>query len=120
MVPTTNSRSAWRGVKRGSAAPKRSMSHRGPATEKYSIPQHAVTKGYGKKEYLRAHWTASASRVATKLSGNARLSSETDARVSDPPIRYPSILRRCFIFRKVAPAPGAHRKLQMRAVPQVN
>src|SRR5512142_1158329 len=53
-VPTTMSRSACRGEKRGSAAPKRSRSYRAADTAMYSIPQQAVTNGYWKMEYLRA------------------------------------------------------------------
>jgi hypothetical protein len=44
-VPTTISRSDWRGVKRGSAAPKRSVSYSVELTAMNSMPQQAVTKG---------------------------------------------------------------------------
>src|ERR1700739_5010524 len=94
IVPTTISRSAGRGVKRGSAAPKRSMSYRGPDTEKYSIPQHAVTKGYGKNENLRAQLKTSASRVGENASGKALLSSTSGWRVVVPLIIKLASLRR--------------------------
>src|SRR5262249_49499989 len=94
MVPTTISKSAWRGVKRGSAAPKRSMSYRGPDTEKNSIPQHAVTNGKGKNEYLRAQFTTSASRVVANASGKALLSSTSGCRAVAPLITKLAILRR--------------------------
>ena len=45
MVPTTQSRSAWRGEKRGASAPKRAMSNRGLVSAMNSMPQQAVTKG---------------------------------------------------------------------------
>ena len=59
MVPTTMSRSDWRGEKRGSAAPKRSVSYSVELTAMNSMPQHAVTNGYGKSENLRAQPTSS-------------------------------------------------------------
>jgi hypothetical protein len=46
IVPTTQSRSACRGEKRGASAPNRAISKRGLAIAMYSIAQHAVTKGY--------------------------------------------------------------------------
>jgi len=61
MVPTMIKRSDWRGEKRGNSAPKRAISYFGAQTAMNSIPQHAVTKGYWKSEYLRAQFTASAS-----------------------------------------------------------
>src|SRR5512145_2215859 len=54
IVPTTISRSDWRGEKRGSAAPKRSVSYGVELTAMNSMAQHAVTKGYGNSENLRA------------------------------------------------------------------
>src|SRR6185369_6175740 len=62
-VPTTISRSAWRGEKRGSAAPKRSVSYGEALTAMNSIAQHAVTNGYGKSENLRAQPISSSLRV---------------------------------------------------------
>src|SRR5258707_747009 len=59
MVPTTIRRSAWRGEKRGSAAPNRSVSYGDELTAMNSIAQHAVTNGYGNKENLRAQPTSS-------------------------------------------------------------
>ena len=58
IVPTTISRSAWRGEKRGNSAPKRAMSYLGAATDMNSMPQHAVTNGYWKSENLRAQLAA--------------------------------------------------------------
>src|SRR5713226_5877743 len=112
MVPTTKSRSACRGVKRGSAAPKLSLLKRGPATEKYSIPQHAVTNGYGKNEYLRAQLIASAIRVVAKLSGNALPSSTAPLCLVEPLTRKLASLRRlgiqpysCVVYH-VGPPPA--------------
>ena len=59
IVPTTSIRSDWRGVKRGKVRPKRSVSNRGPVTDMYSMPQHAVTKGYWNIANLRAQARAS-------------------------------------------------------------
>src|ERR1700687_393807 len=122
MVPTTKSRSACRGVKRGNAAPKRSISYRGPATEKYSIPQHAVTNGYGKNEYLRAQLIASAIRVVAKLSGNALPSSTAPLRVVEPLTRKLASLRRlgiqpysCVIYRVGPPPPSTPVHTVVRA-----
>ena len=53
-VPTTISRSDCRGEKRGSAAPKRSVSYGVELTDMNSIAQQAVTNGYGNSENLRA------------------------------------------------------------------
>src|SRR5688500_3650784 len=65
-VPTTQSRSLWRGEKRGASAPKRARpSYRGPLSDMNSIPQHAVTNGYWKRDHLRAHCTRSSRRVVT-------------------------------------------------------
>ena len=61
MVPTMMSRSAWRGEKRGSSAPKRAMSYLGAQVAMNSMPQQAVTKGYSNRENLRAQFTACAS-----------------------------------------------------------
>ena len=66
MVPTTQSRSAWRGEKRGASAPKRAMSKRGLAMAMNSMPQHAVTNGYLKSEYFRAQPSSASSRVVAK------------------------------------------------------
>src|SRR5688572_18550778 len=63
MVPTTISRSDWRGEKRGSAAPKRSVSYGVELTAMNSMAQQAVTNGYGKSENLRAQPTSSSLRV---------------------------------------------------------
>src|SRR5713226_7707778 len=115
IVPTTKSRSACRGVKRASATTKRSISKRAPTTEKYSIPQHAVTNGYGKKEYLRAQLIASAIRVVAKLSGNALPSSTAPLRLVEPLTRKLASLRRlgiqpysCVIYHVGRPPPPAH------------
>jgi len=62
-VPTTISKSAWRGEKRGSAAPKRSVSYGDALTAMNSIAQQAVTNGYGKIENLRAQPISSSLRV---------------------------------------------------------
>ena len=53
IVPTTISRSLWRGENRGNSAPKRARSYFGPATDMNSMPQHAVTNGYVNSENLR-------------------------------------------------------------------
>src|SRR5712692_4293363 len=113
MVPTTKSRSACRGMKRGNAAPKLFFLNHTATTEKYSIPQHAVTNGYGKNEYLRAQLIASAIRVVAKLSGNALPSSTAPLRVVEPLTRKLASLRRlgiqpysCVIYR-VGPPPAA-------------
>jgi hypothetical protein len=44
-VPITIRRSACRGVKRGSSAPKRSMSYADMESDMNSMAQHAVAKG---------------------------------------------------------------------------
>ena len=44
-VPTTIRRSDWRGEKRGSAAPKRSVSYGVELTDMNSMAQQAVTNG---------------------------------------------------------------------------
>src|SRR5712692_7161506 len=113
MVPTTKSRSACRGMKRGNAAPKLFFLNHTATTEKYSIPQHAVTNGYGKKEYLRAQLIAAAIRVVAKLSGNALPSSTAPLRVVEPVTRKLASLRRlgiqpysCVIYH-VGPPPAA-------------
>src|SRR6266545_8149103 len=64
----TISKSAWRGLKRGSSAPNRSISYGDIDSDMYSIAQHAVAKGYGKSEYLRAQPTALSRRVNTTVS----------------------------------------------------
>src|SRR5438270_11691364 len=69
-------RSAWRGVKRGSSAPKRSMSYGDIESDMYSIAQHAVANGYGKIEYLRAQPMARSSRVSTTASPSSASSPE--------------------------------------------
>src|SRR5271163_752396 len=66
MVPTTQSRSDWRGEKRGASAPKRAMSNRGLATLMNSMAQQAVTNGYWKSEYLRAQLRSGPSFVVAK------------------------------------------------------
>src|SRR5277367_3181620 len=78
----TISRSAWRGVKRGSNAPNRSMSYGDIESDMYSIAQHAVANGYGKIENLRAHPIALSRRVRTAVS---------PSRISSPPCASPSI-----------------------------
>src|SRR6266545_3407935 len=67
MVPTMMSRSAWRGEKRGNSAPKRAMSYLGAATDMYSMPQQAVTKGYENSENLRAQLGAQVLAVLVPL-----------------------------------------------------
>src|SRR4029453_6482335 len=74
-VPMTISRSAWRGVKRGSKAPNRSMSYGDIESDMYSIAQHAVANGYGKSENLRAHATALSTVVSMTLSSSSACSS---------------------------------------------
>src|SRR5215470_2653814 len=56
IVPTTISRSAWRGEKRG------------PAADMNSMPQQAVTNGYRKKLYLRPQFTTASTVVVRKES----------------------------------------------------
>src|SRR5260370_32154290 len=73
----TISKSAWRGVNRGSSAPKRSMSYGVHESDIYSIAQHAVANGYGKIENLRAHPIALSRRVSTAASPS-RISSPFD------------------------------------------
>src|SRR5262249_45736558 len=83
-VPITMMRSAWRGVKRGRSAPKRSMSYGDIESDMYSIAQHAVAKGYGKIEYLRAQPMARSRRVRTTASPRSASSpDETRGRGGD-------------------------------------
>ena len=78
-VPTTISRSDWRGEKRGSAAPKRSVSYGLELTDMNSIAQQAVTNGYGNSENFRAQ-PHSSSFLVVRYS-NAALLDELAARV---------------------------------------
>src|SRR5258708_12784311 len=86
----TINKSAWRGVKRGSRAPKRSMSYGDIESAMYSIAQHAVANGYGKIENLRAQPIALSRRVSTAGSPSPN-SSPSDNRFA-PVISAPSIL----------------------------
>jgi hypothetical protein len=79
-VPITMRRSAWRGVKRGSSAPKRSMSYADIDSDMNSIAQHAVANGYGKIEYFRAHPIARSSFVTTTASVRSEASSDVARR----------------------------------------
>src|SRR5262249_33522936 len=72
-------RSAWRGLKRGSKAPKRSMSYGDIDRDIYSIAQHAVANGYGKREYFRAQLIALSKRVTTTDSESIRSSPDFTA-----------------------------------------
>ena len=63
IVPTTQSKSAWRGEKRGASAPKRAMSKRGLAIAMNSMAQQAVTYGYWKSEYFFAQFSSASTRV---------------------------------------------------------
>src|SRR5437763_14083755 len=76
----TISRSAWRGEKRGNSAPKRSMSYGDMESDMYSMAQHAVAKGYGKIEYLRAQPIALSSRVSTTASPRSACSPDVASR----------------------------------------
>src|SRR5262249_60766460 len=76
-VPITIKRSAWRGVKRGSSAPKRSMSYGDIDSDMNSMAQQAVANGYGKIEYLRAQPIARSSLVTTTASAMSDSSPET-------------------------------------------
>ncbi len=76
-VPITISRSACRGVKRGSNAPKRSMSYGDIESDMNSMAQQAVANGYGKMEYLRAQPMARSSRVTTTASAMSDSSPDT-------------------------------------------
>src|SRR5262245_48309958 len=67
-VPITMMMPAWRGVKRGRRAPKRSMSYGDMESDMNSMAQHAVANGYGKIEYLRAQPIALSRRVSTTVS----------------------------------------------------
>src|SRR5262249_8182741 len=77
-VPITMRRSAWRGVNRGSSAPKRSMSYGDMERDMNSIAQQAVGNGYGKMEYFRAQPMARSRRVTT----TASVSSESSVEVA--------------------------------------
>ena len=52
--PPTIMRSAWRGEKRITSAPKRDMSKRDESVDIISIEQHAVPNTYGQRLCLRA------------------------------------------------------------------
>src|SRR5439155_20852124 len=51
--PPTIMRSAWRGEKRITSAPKRAMSKRELSVDIISIEQHAVPNTYGQRLFLR-------------------------------------------------------------------
>src|SRR5678815_2963537 len=84
-VPTTIKRSDCRGVKRGSAAPKRSVSYNVELTDMNSMPQQAVTKGYGNKLNLRIQPTSSSFLVVMYSIIAIRTVSYTHLRAHETP-----------------------------------
>src|SRR3954470_17127329 len=84
MVPTIMSRSACRGVNRGDSAPKRAMSYRPHIALMYYIPQQAVTKGYWKSEFARAHPSAPETLCSNQVVASSLRVSRTGTAASSP------------------------------------
>src|SRR6185369_4778484 len=105
----TIKRSDWRGVKRGSSAPKRSMSYGAIDSDMYSIAQQAVANGYGKSEYLRAQARAWSTRVQTTDSARIPASPRTSAILGSVVIglAMARVLRLVRVVFNSAPSAGA-------------
>src|SRR5688572_7899320 len=75
MVPATISKSAWRGEKRTTSAPKRAKSYFGPITDINSMPQQAVPNGIGHRAFFLPHArTLSSVVVSAKLDVESEIS----------------------------------------------
>src|SRR5215471_1744286 len=84
IVPTTHSKSDWRGENRGASAPNREKSYRGLDMAMNSMPQHAVTNGYMKSEYFCAQCRSASAFVVTKPSEPAGSMTRDVVWVSSP------------------------------------
>src|SRR5919206_2315412 len=80
--PAQMSTSAWRGEKLIRSMPKRARSNRLAAVAMNSMAQHAVPKGIGHSELLRAQLVRKSSRVVTQFGESEETVVTSSARFS--------------------------------------